>query len=236
MVKKYKQLSAKCACLALFFISSIAIAAQDKIDKDSIPSKPVYSGFLQDYSKLQKTTDSQGNALLRWIDPAIKVHGYQKFFLKDIVFFPEAKPTKQVSLEILEEVRQYMESNLRTRLSDRSLLADAPGDNVLELRIAITAVEVKPEGLKIWEVIPIALIRAGIQTASGRRDHDVKLFLESEAVDSQTQQVMVQSVREGTGLQLANDSDPLTLTQLKPKMDQWVNAVMDSIATLQATE
>ena len=233
MSQKQMQLFVSFICLTLFFISGLSIAAQNKVEQDSISSTPLYSGFLQDYSKLQKVTDSHGNELLRWVDSSITQRGYKKFLVKVVVFYPEAKPTKQVSSETLEEVRQYMASNLRERLSAHDLLADAPGDGVLEIRTAITAVDVKPEGLKFWEFVPFALIRAGIQTASGRRDHDVKLFLESEVLDSPTQQVMLQSVREGTGLQLDNDRDPLTLTQLKPKMDQWIEAVMKLVTALQ---
>lgn len=236
MTQKQMQLVVSFICLTLFFISGLSIAAQSKVEQDSLSSPPLYSGFLQDYSKLKKITDSHGNELLRWVDSSIKERGYKKFLVKDVVFYPEAKPTKQVSNEMLEEIRQYMESNLRERLSSLDLLADASGDGVLEIRTAITAVDVKPEGLKFWEIVPFALIRAGIQTASGRRDHDVRLFLESEALDSQTQQIMLQSVREGTGLQLDNDSEPLTLAQLKPKMDQWIATVMKLVTSLQTID
>ncbi len=233
MTQKQTQLFVSFVCLTLFFISGISIATEKKVEPDAISSTPRYSGFLQDYSKLKKVTDSQGNGLLRWVDPSIKEGGYKKFLVQDVVFYPEAQPTQQVSHDTLEQIRQYMASNLRDKLSAYGLLAAAPGADVLEIRTAITAVEVKPEGLKFWEFVPIALIRAGIQTASGRRDHDVKLFLESEVRDSQTQQIMLQSVREGTGLQLENDSEPLTLTQLKPKMDQWLETVIQLVTSLQ---
>lgn len=232
MILINKKPFAQLICMMLFSIASISAMGQAHPDKDERLSGSVYSGFLKDYSKLQETKDSQGNALLRWVDPAFKAHydSRQKFLVKDVEFFPAAKPTKQVSASVLEEIRHYIESNLRERLGAHDLLADAPGEGVLELRLAITAVNVKAQALRPWELVPVALIRAGIQSVSGRRNQNVKLLIEAEAVNSQTNQVVLQSVREGKGLKLDSENDPLTLDKLKPKMDQWIEAVMDSIA------
>ncbi len=225
------KLFAQLLCMTLFSIASFSAMGQAHPDKDDDLSTSSYSGFLKDYSKLKKTVDSQGNALLRWVDPVFKAQHLQqhKFLVRDVEFFPEAKPTKQVSSLVLEEIRHYIESNLRERLGVHDLLADAPGEGVFELRLAITAVNVKAQGLRPWELIPVALIRAGIQSVSGRRNQHVRLLIESELVNSQTNQVVLQSVREGKGLSLDNENDPLTLDKLKPKMDQWIEAVMDSI-------
>ncbi|MCC7005340.1 MAG: DUF3313 domain-containing protein [Ottowia sp.] len=140
MIQINKKQFAKCVCITLFAIGSVWAIAQDVPDKDVDVSTSSYSGFLKDYSKLKKTIDSQGNIVLRWVDPAIKVHRYQKFIVKNVAFFPEAKPTKQVSSLALEDIPHYIESNLRERLAVRTLLAEAPGNDVLALRLAITAV------------------------------------------------------------------------------------------------
>ena len=98
------------------------------------------------------------------------------------------------------------------------------------MRLAITDVNIKAQGLRPWEVVPVALLRAAIQNLSGRRNQNVILLIESELVNSQTHQVVLQSVRAGKGLQLGSENDQLTFDKLKPKMDQWIEAVMDSIA------
>ncbi|MEB7886575.1 DUF3313 domain-containing protein [Serratia fonticola] len=76
-----------------------------------------YSGFLQDYSKLQKTTTPSGHQVLRWISPDFKESDYRGIYIAPLVFFPPAKPNARVSQQTLDQVREYASTTLRNAVT-----------------------------------------------------------------------------------------------------------------------
>lgn len=92
---------------------------------------------------------------------------------------------------------------------------------MIVVRPAITAVSTSNEGLKPYEVIPIALIAAGVNTAMGGRDQDVDVGVEAAFLDGASQKVLAQVVRKGAGQELENDTQKLTLNDVKPVLDGW---------------
>jgi hypothetical protein len=91
------------------------------------------------------------------------------------------------------------------------------------VRTAITAVRTDTEGLKAYEVIPVALVFAAVNTASGGRDELTSIFIEGEGVDSQTGEVLVQFARKDAGPELENNTEKLTLKAVQPLLDKWTN-------------
>lgn len=110
---------------------------------------------------------------------------------------------------------------MRRELQSRMTVVDQPNADSLVLRSAITAVSVSTEGLKPYEVIPIALVLAAANTAAGTRDKNTEIYVELEALDGRTSQPMVRVVRKGHGLELENDSEQLSLATLRPALDVW---------------
>ena len=112
----------------------------------------------------------------------------------------------------------------------RQSAQDAPGrwrivnqadQDSLVLRSAISAVSLSAEGLKVYEVVPIALVAAAASTAAGTRDLNSEIYIELEAIDGRNSQPMARLVRKGHGLQLENDSTQLRLEDIKPVLDTW---------------
>jgi hypothetical protein len=97
----------------------------------------------------------------------------------------------------------------------------------LVLRSAITGVTVSTEGLKAYEVIPVALVLAAATTAAGTRDRDSTIFIELEGLDARTSEPVLRVVRKGHGLALENSSTQLTLEDLKPVLDVWARDARD---------
>ncbi len=91
------------------------------------------------------------------------------------------------------------------------------------MRPAITAVSVRAEGLKPYEVIPIALVAAAVNTAAGGRDQDVEVATEAAFIDADTHKVIAQVVRKGGGRPLENEKTQLTLEDVKPVIDGWAS-------------
>ena len=105
---------------------------------------------------------------------------------------------------------------------------------MIVVRAAITAVSSKTEGLKAYEVIPIALVAAAVSTASGIRDQETDLATEAVFLDGGTHKVLAQVVRKGTGKPLENDSQVMKATDVKNVIDGWAADLHQSYLKLKA--
>ncbi len=59
------------------------------------------SGFLRDYYDLQETRDTQGKTIRAWVSPKLTPANYDAILLDPLVFYPEPRPSEQVSAETL---------------------------------------------------------------------------------------------------------------------------------------
>ncbi len=214
------------ACALVVALSLVASCASNELARDVAATKGEYSGFLSDYSKLENVTDSHGNQTLRWISPNLNGKSYKKILVNEPGYYPTPKATAQVPLQVLGDIQTYGRKALMDRLAKANLLASEPGPGVARVNIALTGVTSEEQGLKSWELIPVALIKAGVEGVAGTRARDVHMFVESEVVDSVSDKVLAQSVRNATGVPLKGEHDKLTLEHIKPKIDQWTETVV----------
>lgn len=63
------------------------------------------------------------------------------------------------------------------------------------------------------------MVVAGTQAATGHRTMDTNLFFEGELIDSQTNKTVMKVVRKGSGKQLSNSNQLLTVDDLKTVID-----------------
>lgn len=186
-----------------------------------------YSGFLSDYSQLRPAQSASGVAVMRWVSPSFKVENYSSVLVEKPLFYPAATPSAQVSQQTLDEIANYLQQAIQLELSGRLRIVEQADRDTLVLRSAITAVNLSPEGLKVYEVIPIALVAAAASTAAGTRDLNTAIFIEIEAIDGNNSQPVARVVRKGHGLKLENDSTQLRLKDLKPALDEWAKDARD---------
>ncbi len=180
-----------------------------------------YSGFLADYSQLQSATSASGAPVMRWVSPDYKASNYRSVYIEKPVFYPTPTPSDQVSQAVLNEISEYLYQAMRRELQGSMTVVNQPDMDSLVLRSAITAVDVSTEGLKVYEVIPIALVVAAASTAAGTRDRTSEIYVEMEGIDARTSKPMLRVVRKGHGQDLENSSTQLTLKTLKPALDVW---------------
>ena len=112
--------------------------------------------------------------MLRWVSPDYKATSYRSVYIEKPVFYPAPTPSAQVSQATLDQVANYLHQSMRRELQSRMTVVDQPNADSLVLRSAITAVSVSTEGLKPYEVIPIALVLAAANTAAGTRDKNTE--------------------------------------------------------------
>lgn len=191
-------------------------------------AKDKYSGFLGDYSRLEKEKDALGAKRLIWIDPQLVPGTCTGILMAPVVLYPAPQASAQVSTEALEEIRAYVDAGVRKGLGAVAPLVDHPGPGVLSVRVAVTGVAIK-KGLKPWEIIPVGMIVAGAKEASGSRDRDVDLFVEAEVTDSVTGEPRARVVREAKGVKLEGKKDQLTLEVVKPQLDAWGEAMQKAL-------
>lgn len=186
-----------------------------------------YSGFLSSYAGLSSTKTSGGSTVLRWVDPTFDLANYQNIIYQPVGFHPQPLPTERLSQKTLQEVLDYTNSRLSKAMFTRlNPVGFSAGPGTLAFRGAITGVNASTEGLKPYEVIPIALVVAGAMAASGERDQNTELYLEAELVDTTTGKTMLRVVRKGFGKTLSNDQQAITANDLKPVVDDLTRDVL----------
>ena len=178
-----------------------------------------FSGFLKDYSGLQKTTSASGKPVLRWVDPSFNDSKYDSIVFHPVVYYPVPKPTSQVSQQTLDGLLAYTNSKLKAAAAQRKPLVTSPGAHSLIFRGAITGVDSSKQGMQFYEVLPVALVVAGTQVATGHRTMNTHLFFEGELIDAQTNKPVIKVVRQAEGKDLSNENSPMTVDTLKKVVD-----------------
>ncbi|MFK8332907.1 DUF3313 domain-containing protein [Pseudomonas sp. BJa5] len=193
-----------------------------------------YSGFLKDYSMLKEEKSPTGAPVMRWIKPGINTNGFTSVFIEPSQLYPRPQPTENVPASTLQGITQYYDQALKREFSTVLPLATSAGPGTLVVRPAITAVSAKTKGLQPYEVIPIALIAAGVSTATGIRDQDTSIATEAQFLDGRSNQVLAQVVRKGAGAELDNSDQKMTAKDAKAVLDGWAKDMVKSFQQLKA--
>lgn len=191
-----------------------------------------YSGFLKDYSVLKEEKSPSGGAVMRWIEPSVDVRQFTSVYVEPSQLYPKPQPTAKIPQSTLNGITQYYDQTLKNAFSSALPLASGPGPGVLVVRPAITAASAKTKGLRPYEVIPIALVAAGISAATGIRDQDTTLATEAAFLDGRNNTVVAQVVRMGAGADLDNSAQVLTANDFKAVLDVWAKDMVTSYQQL----
>ncbi|MFV3308829.1 DUF3313 domain-containing protein [Pseudomonas sp. NY15181] len=189
-----------------------------------------YSGFLKDYSGLEEHESPSGAPVLRWILPDLNVNRFTRVYIEPSQLYPRPHPTEKIPASTLQGITLYYDQALRTQFSKVLPLATGRGPGVLVVRPAITAVSAETKGLQPYEVIPIALIAAGVSTATGIRNQETSLATEAVFFDGGNGQVVAEVVRKGTGAELENSGQVMQARDARAALDGWAQ---DMVKTFQ---
>lgn len=191
-----------------------------------------YSGFLKDYKALKEEKSPSGAPVMRWIKPGVDVNQFTSVFVERSQLYPQPQPTDKIPQGTLQGITTYYDQVLQTQFAKELPLANGPGPNVLVVRPAITAVSASTKGLQPYEVIPIALVAAGVSAATGIRDQDTSIATEAAFLDGGTGEVVAQVVRKGAGAELDNSSQVMTANDAKAVLDGWARDMAKSYEQL----
>lgn len=182
-----------------------------------------YSGFLKNYSQLKQEKSVSGIPVLRWVSPDFNAGNYDAVYIMPVTFWPDVPVSEQAQKEKLQAILNYTNDRLVQGMKARVPVADKPGPRTLTLRSAITAVDVKKQGLNVWEVMPVPALIAGTQYLTGYRTLDVTFYFEVEVTDSLTHKPLITAVRRSQSATLSNSHKQLTVDEAKETISELVS-------------
>jgi hypothetical protein len=190
-----------------------------------VTEKEQYSGYLSNYNNLQEVTTPSGGTAMRWVSPSWNPNAYDTVVFNKLELYPSPKPNERVNQQTLDDIQSYMTSKAKSTLGQKyrvvSSAGSAPkGSKPLIMRAAITGVSASNEGMKWYEVVPVAAVVGATQAATGHRDQDTNLFIEAEFIDAKTNQTVAKVVRKVFGTQLSNESQKVTAKDFKEAIDK----------------
>jgi hypothetical protein len=190
-----------------------------------VTEREQYSGFLSSYSDLKEVTTATGEKSLRWVSPSWNPDIYDTIAFRTLEFYPAPKPDERVNRQTLAELQDFMSRKAKLVLGQKyqrvsNAAAASATSHPLILRAAITGVSASNEGMKWYEVMPIAAVVGAAQAATGHRDQDTNLYIEAEFIDGKTNQTMAKVVRKVFGSQLENERQKITTKDFKTAIDK----------------
>lgn len=189
-----------------------------------VTDKAQYSGYLSSYNNLQEVTTSTGETAMRWVSPSWNPNAYDTVIFNGLELYPAPKPNERVNQQTLNDIQNYMTTKAKDVLGQKYRLVSNPaapaGSKPIILRAAITGVNASNEGMKWYEVVPVAAVVGATQAATGHRDQDTNLFIEAEFIDAKTNQTVAKVVRKVFGTQLSNASQQITAKDFKAAIDK----------------
>ena len=180
------------------------------------------AGFLSDYSKLKQVEGVDGQQVLRWVNPEFKKQKYKKLNIAPLVVSPVKGQRVEISGENRQQIQHYFDQQLKKSLKDQYEISDDSGNGILQIKMAITGIELNAEGMKITEVLPYGAVIGLVRTATDTRNQEVTVILEVEISNSQTKEVEISLVRIGLGenIRMLWDAN-FSLQHVKSLLDEW---------------
>ena len=190
----------------LAFLAILAVSACATIDE------PENTGFLSDYSKLERDTDDQ------WRYGGGKVGEYGKFYIEPVAILFEQKEDPVFSPAELEELKAHFVSRLTESLTedDGYEVMSGPGPGVATFRVGIIEVDASIPALNI--TIYTKITGAGLGGIAA----------EGELVDSMTGEQLAAAIRWGGGSRVLR-AGLTKLGDAKIVIDRWTRGFRERI-------
>jgi len=200
--------------------------------------EPQHSGYLTAdvYQKLELVEIREGDAAKRWMGPRLNFANYKTLLVDNVILYPEPEPGPQVSQETLDAVSDYFTRSMKEKMGAVMTLANEPGPQTLRVQAAITGVEIKTEGMKAYEIVPVAAIFGGAKALTGNRAREVHVYLEVKLTDSESGDLLGAVVRRIDGEKLKNKKEQLDLAHLQPDLDTAATDASDAMSGMLAPE
>ena len=212
-------------CVAFAVLSACAT-------KQQAVSKPVYTS---NSSASNSTTPNPQYEQVsgdhsRWVGEKLKAGNYKRLIIDAVVLSPMPEGLSSDQKTRLNELFTAFDQILLAGLSSKTSVVEMPGVGIARIQPMFTSVTSSTQGMKAYEILPIAALLGGIKAATGTRGKEVELWLEVKVVDSQTNELLARIVRKGTADQA--DRKQATVEDVREMLQQWAKDGAASAAKL----
>lgn len=181
---------------------------------------PHNSGFLTDYSKLRPVEGKEG--ALRYVNRTVNWRPYNKLYIDPVQIVVSSDPEayKGVQPDVLKRMADSFKTAFVNAVTPSYQIVNAPGPDVLRVRLAITEVHPVSSPLGVTDFIPLkALFNAG-RAAAGASPRVAEITAEFEVLNGQEQQVAAVVATRKSDQDLPQN-DRVTWNDLSPIVNSW---------------
>ena len=187
---------------------------------ESAAAAPVNSGFLSDYSKLRPVEGKEG--VQRYLDRSTNLKPYTKVFVDPVQVFVSNDPEayKGLQPDVLKRMADSFNTAFVNAVSTGYQVVNAPGPDVLRVRLAITGVQPVSPPLGVTDFIPIKAVYNVGREVAGKAPRVAELTAEMEVLDPQNRQVAAAVVTRQSDRTLPQ-GEQITWSELSPVVYAW---------------
>ncbi|MEI6001765.1 DUF3313 domain-containing protein [Paraburkholderia bengalensis] len=121
---------------------------------------------------------------MRYINPKLYPTNYSAVIVEPLEMYPKAEPTEQLSQATIDQIRGYGTTCLKQVIASRDRVVETPGPGMVKVPAAITGVAGSKDGLKPYQVVPMAFVATmAVNTVAGA-PHQARLLVEARSTDS----------------------------------------------------
>ena len=189
------------------------------------------SGFLSDYSKLQKAGMPMNHYMI-YRDPALAGYAGKAVYLAPAAVFPADATFPNISPEVVAGTLKSFDKALRERLSPKVKLVDAPDAADLVLQAAVTQVNSEEKGKTIVDVIPARAVTNVVKEVALGEAMVAATSLEAKLVDARTGQIVAELMQHSPGKGIGrsgSDKTHVTLEALQPAIEDSAKLVAEQM-------
>ncbi|AJR09284.1 DUF3313 domain-containing protein [Photobacterium gaetbulicola] len=164
---------------------------------------------------------------LQWVSPDLELSDYQQVMVEPVKLHPRTQAVHQISPAVLTRVSQRLQHRLEQELAAGVPVVDKTGPKTAILRVEITRASTDMEDLKITEILPYGALIGGTKALLGTRDRNVRLLVESQLVDSLSDDILAERVSVLLAKDvLENDREMLRFEQIQETVDTFTQDIV----------
>lgn len=210
--------------VVLCCLVSVGCSSRLPTDDERAVIKATNSHQLEEVSYIE---DANG---LQWVSPQVGLSEYQQLIIEPVGLHQRTQAVNQIPPVVLERVSVRLQQLLEEELSVGVPVVDEPGDKTAILRVEISRASTDMEDLKITEILPYGALIGGAKALLGTRDRNVRLLVESQLLDSQTEEILAERVSVLLAKDvLENDSEMLRFEQIQETVDRFTQDIVHFI-------
>ena len=198
-------------------------------------AKMPQSGFLTDYSLLEKNPDPRFVDDWLYVKEGVDWKSYDKIMVDRVTyFFDEKADYKGIQAEELTQISETFNEHYIRVLKDNFTLVDKPGPNTLRIRTAITGLTPnEPITGTLTTVIPVGIaVSTATKATTGSHIGMGGAAGEAEILDSRTGEVLAAGIDTATGDKLRIDKSVTKWGQVEEITKMWAENLAENLERL----